>query len=94
MVVRSGRRRVSSAHRLGLGPLVEGELPAEERLRRVALERGVRLHEHSRVSRIDRRSPPVVRTAQGALTLQGDAAEPFFCWDTPLDEWAEPESAS
>lgn len=30
----------------------------------------------------------------GALTLQGDAAEPFFCWDTPLDEWAEPESAS
>ena len=30
----------------------------------------------------------------GALTLEGDAAEPFFCWDTPLDEWVEPESAS
>lgn len=29
----------------------------------------------------------------GALELQGDPAEPFFCWDTPLDEWAEPETA-
>ena len=37
-------------------------------LRRVALERGVRLHEHSRVTDLDRRSPPVVRTEQGVLT--------------------------
>jgi branched-chain amino acid transport system substrate-binding protein len=28
----------------------------------------------------------------GELELQGDPAEPFFCWDLPLDEWAEPET--
>jgi branched-chain amino acid transport system substrate-binding protein len=27
----------------------------------------------------------------GTLELEGDPAEPFFCWDAPLDEWAEPE---
>ncbi len=37
-------------------------------LRRVALERGVRLHEHTRVTAIDRASPPVVRTPSGALS--------------------------
>lgn len=29
----------------------------------------------------------------GALELEGDPAEPFYCWDMPLDEWAEPETA-
>jgi ABC-type branched-subunit amino acid transport system substrate-binding protein len=28
----------------------------------------------------------------GELELQGDPAEPFFCWDTPLEEWEEPEA--
>ena len=28
----------------------------------------------------------------GTLELQGDPAEPFFCWQMPLDEWQEPET--
>jgi putative aminophosphonate oxidoreductase len=37
-------------------------------LRRVALERGVRVHEHSPMTRLDRSSPPVVRTRDGSVT--------------------------
>ena len=37
-------------------------------LRRVAHELGVRIHEHSRVTTIDRRRPAVLRTAGGAVT--------------------------
>jgi len=36
-------------------------------LRRVALERGVRIYERSRVEKLDRSSPPVLRTARGAI---------------------------
>ena len=36
-------------------------------LRRVALERGVRIYEHSRVTALDRRRPAVLRTPRGAL---------------------------
>jgi putative aminophosphonate oxidoreductase len=39
-------------------------------LRRVAIESGVRIFEHSPVIGIDRRSPPVVRTAQGAIAAR------------------------
>lgn len=39
-------------------------------LRRVALERGVRIYEQSRVEDIDRGRPPVVRTAHGALVAE------------------------
>jgi putative aminophosphonate oxidoreductase len=37
-------------------------------LRRVALAMGVRIHEHSAVTSLDRRRPAVLRTAGGALT--------------------------
>jgi putative aminophosphonate oxidoreductase len=37
-------------------------------LRRVALELGVRIHEHTRVTELDRQSPAVLRTSAGALT--------------------------
>lgn len=37
-------------------------------LRRVALDLGVRIHEHSAVTGFDRRAPAVLRTAQGAVT--------------------------
>lgn len=36
-------------------------------LRRVALQTGVRIYEHSPMIRLERRSPPVVRTARGAV---------------------------
>ena len=39
-------------------------------LRRVALERGVRIFEDTRVSAIDRRSPAVLRTQHGAVTAE------------------------
>ena len=29
----------------------------------------------------------------GELELQGDPAEPFNCWDWPLEEWVEPRTA-
>jgi len=37
-------------------------------LRRVALERGVRIHEHSPMVALDRGAPPVVRTPASAIT--------------------------
>jgi glycine/D-amino acid oxidase-like deaminating enzyme len=37
-------------------------------LRRVALERGVRIHERTRMTDLDRRRPPTVRTLEGAIT--------------------------
>jgi putative aminophosphonate oxidoreductase len=39
-------------------------------LRRVALERGVRIHEHTEVTDLDRRSPAVLRAAAGAVTAE------------------------
>jgi glycine/D-amino acid oxidase-like deaminating enzyme len=43
------------------GKLVRG-------LRRVALQAGIRIYENSPMIRLERRSPPVVRTAKGAVT--------------------------
>jgi glycine/D-amino acid oxidase-like deaminating enzyme len=37
-------------------------------LRRVALSLGIRIHENSPMVRLERRSPPVVRTAKGSVT--------------------------
>ena len=37
-------------------------------LRRVALELGVRIHEGTRVTKLDRRSPAVLHTPRGVLT--------------------------
>lgn len=39
-------------------------------LRRVALELGVRIYENSAMTRLERRSPPVVRTAGGSITAR------------------------
>ena len=33
-----------------------------------------------------------LQVTDGALELLGDPAEPFSCWDLPLDEWTEPET--
>ena len=39
-------------------------------LRRVALARGVRIYEHSRVTALDRGRPAVIRTPRGAMTAE------------------------
>jgi len=39
-------------------------------LRRVAIERGVRVHEHSRMSELDRSRPLIVRTQSGSVTAE------------------------
>jgi putative aminophosphonate oxidoreductase len=67
----TARRSGSDRHIAGLfeptaailqpGLLVRG-------LRRVALELGVRIHEGTRVTRLDRRSPAVLRTPRGVVT--------------------------
>jgi hypothetical protein len=31
-----------------------------------------------------------VRVEDGAFELVGDAAKPFFCWESSSTEWAEP----
>lgn len=45
------------------GKLVRG-------IRRVALKLGVRIYENSAMTRLERRSPPVIRTAKGAVTAE------------------------
>jgi glycine/D-amino acid oxidase-like deaminating enzyme len=50
-----------SAATLHPGKLVRG-------LRRVALQSGIRIYENSPMIRLERRSPPIVRTAKGAVT--------------------------
>ncbi len=65
------RRAGSPVHLAGvLDPSAATVQPAKlaRGLRRVALERGVRIHEHSRVTSVDRGRPAVLRTAHGALT--------------------------
>ena len=65
------RRAGSPVHIAGvLDPSAATVQPAKlaRGLRRVALELGVRIHEHSRVTHLDRRSPAVLRTQNGALT--------------------------
>ena len=65
------RRTGSPVHLAGvLDPSAATVQPAKltRGLRRVALELGVRLHEHTRVTHLDRRSPAVLRTPSGALT--------------------------
>jgi glycine/D-amino acid oxidase-like deaminating enzyme len=67
------RRAGSATHLAGIidpgaitvqpGLLVRG-------LRRVAIERGVRIYEQSRVTELDRRRPAVLRTVRGALTAE------------------------
>jgi putative aminophosphonate oxidoreductase len=65
------RRTGSDVHLAGvLDPSAATVQPAKltRGLRRVALELGVRIHEHSRVTNLDRRSPAVLRTTAGAVT--------------------------
>ena len=65
------RRAGSPVHIAGvLDPSAATVQPAKlvRGLRRVALELGVRVYEHSRVTHLDRRSPAVLRTRNGALT--------------------------
>jgi putative aminophosphonate oxidoreductase len=65
------RRTGSAVHLAGvLDPSAATVQPAKltRGLRRVALELGVRIHEHTRVTHLDRRSPAVLRTPGGALT--------------------------
>ncbi len=65
------RRTGSDVHLAGvLDPSAATVQPAKltRGLRRVALSLGVRIHEHTRVTQLDRRSPAVLRTSGGALT--------------------------
>ena len=65
------RRAGSPVHIAGvLDPSAATVQPAKlaRGLRRVALEMGVRIHENSRVTDLDRRSPAVLRTQNGVLT--------------------------
>jgi putative aminophosphonate oxidoreductase len=64
------RRAASPVHLAGVfDPSAATVQPAKltRGLRRVALELGVRIHEHSRVTGIDRHRPAVLRTEGGAL---------------------------
>jgi putative aminophosphonate oxidoreductase len=54
-------------------------------LRRVALERGVRIFEHSPMTRLDRSSPPVVRTGEGSVTARSVVLA-LNAWATRLRE--------
>ena len=67
------RRTGSAVHAAGVfephGAIVQPALLARG-LRRVALERGVRIFEGSRMTGLDRGRPPVVRTAHGALVAE------------------------
>ncbi|MFO1058099.1 MAG: FAD-binding oxidoreductase [Dongiaceae bacterium] len=60
------------------GKLVRG-------LRRLAIERGVRLHENAAMTALERRSPPVVRTARGSLTAERVILA-MNAWSTALPE--------
>ena len=65
------RRTGSPVHLAGvLDPSAATVQPAKltRGLRRVALELGVRIHEHTRVTHLDRRSPAVLRTPAGAVS--------------------------
>lgn len=65
------RRAGSKAHLEGwFSPLAATVQPGQlvRGLRRVALELGVRLHEHTPMTRLEDGSPPVVRTAGGSVT--------------------------
>jgi putative aminophosphonate oxidoreductase len=65
------RRTGSPVHLAGvLDPSAATVQPAKltRGLRRVALELGVRIHEHTRVTHLDRRSPAVLRTPAGAIS--------------------------
>ena len=67
------RRAGSPMHLAGvLEPVSATVQPAllARGLRRIALERGVRIFEGSRVTRIDRRSPAVLRTELGVITAE------------------------
>ncbi len=67
------RRAASPVHLAGVfDPSAATVQPAKlvRGLRRVALELGVRVHEHSRVTGLDRGSPALLRTEGGALTAE------------------------
>jgi len=53
----------ASAATIHPGKLVRG-------IRRVALKLGVRIYENSAMTRLERRSPPIVRTAKGSVTAE------------------------
>jgi glycine/D-amino acid oxidase-like deaminating enzyme len=67
----TARRSGTDRHIAGLfeptGAIVQPALLARG-LRRVALELGVRIHEGTRVTRLDRRAPAVLHTPRGVLT--------------------------
>jgi putative aminophosphonate oxidoreductase len=67
----TARRSGSDRHIAGLfepsGAILQPALLARG-LRRVALALGVRIHEGTRVTRLDRRAPAVLHTARGVLT--------------------------
>lgn len=66
-----GRRAGSSVHRAGVfeaSAAVVQPAALTRGLRRVALELGVRIHEHSRVRRFSRNEPVVIETDQGRIT--------------------------
>ncbi len=54
-------------------------------LRRVAIERGVAIHENSAMVRLDRRPPPVVHTATGSVTA-ARVVLTLNAWSTALPE--------
>jgi putative aminophosphonate oxidoreductase len=65
------RRSGSPAHLAGVFEATAATVqPARlaRGLRRVALERGVRIYEHSPMTRLDRSAPPVVHTPDGSVT--------------------------
>lgn len=54
-------------------------------LRRVALQSGVRIYENTEMTRLERRSPPIVRTAKGAITA-GRVVLSMNAWSLGLPE--------
>jgi glycine/D-amino acid oxidase-like deaminating enzyme len=67
-----GHRAGSPIHRAGVfeaSAAIVQPAALTRGLRRVALNRGVRIHEHSRVRRFSRSEPVVIETDQGTLTV-------------------------
>ncbi len=62
-------------------------------LRRVAFARGVRVYEHSPMKRLDRSSPPVVRTRDGSVTADRVVIA-LNAWATRLREFGPQWSSS
>jgi putative aminophosphonate oxidoreductase len=82
------RRSGSASHLAGVfEPTAATVQPAllARGLRRVALERGVRIFEHSAMTGLDRSSPPVVRTREGSVTA-GCVVLALNAWATRLRE--------